>query len=789
MSAKHRSLPWLIFLFMVPAVLLAAGLYEGPKHLEMGAREKLPIPEKREGIDQAAKTRMVESYGPLPLHFIENRGQVDKQVKYYTRGPGHTLFFTKEGLVMTLAHPAKVGRDEVARGREPEAGEWTPPNPEKAIQGFSHRLQSLLTPLLPLSPVRTLSEKLAKREQREPFPGRGSRLARLRGQEKPTPLTASVVRMQPVGMRKQMKIKALEPQECKFNYFMGNDPKKWLTDIPTYAAVLYEEAYQGIDLKFYGNQRQMEYDVVVKPGADPGQVRFAYQGVEHLEVTFGGDLALHLPGGGVLLHKKPLVYQEIAGTRVSREGRFRVQGNGAFLTCGFEVADYDRTHPLVIDPVLVYSTYLGGSGFDVGNAIAVDSGGCAYVTGYTYSGDFPQRTSGTATADVFVAKLNAPGNGLVYVTFLASSAGDEEGNGIAVDFEGNALVTGFTNSKTFPVTNAFQATMKGASDAFVAKINTAGNALVYSSFLGGDYEDAGHAIAVDQAGNACVAGETADQLGYRNVLAAKIDAAGGLTYAVSLAGSDDEIGRGIAVDRDGNAYLTGGTNSGDFPATPGVFQTEWGGGWDAFVAKLNPAGETVYATYLGGSGDEQGRGIALDPEGDVCVTGFTESANFPTHNPLQPARKGSRDAFVARFTAGGTGLVYSTYLGEGYQDEGTALALDARGNACVAGSSLRPGTPEAPAGFFDAFVTRIDRGGSRLGAAYLLGGSEDDWANGVAVDPAGNLYVTGETWSGDFPTKDPYQATPGAWGNSDGFVSKLEFQARSAPWIPLLLLD
>ncbi|MCG2772559.1 MAG: SBBP repeat-containing protein [Desulfobacterales bacterium] len=709
---------------------------------------KPPAPEQN--LAETPKRHLATIYGRLPLYFIENRGQLDRRVLYYARGSGHTVFFTPHEVVVSLFQTpeSRIGLQD--------------PSP----QALSRQNRELTRP-----------RSSFLRKPQETF-GR-----------RPREVYQTVVRMQPVGMNQGVKVRPLAPQEHRVNYFRGSDPQRWLTDLPTYQAVLYEEAYKGIDLKFYGNQRHMEYDVVVKPGADPGQVRFAYRGVKHLEVTPGGDLALHLPGGGVLLNKKPVVYQEIAGTRVAREARFRVQGDGAFLTCGFDVAAYDRTYPLVIDPVLVYSTYLGGSRFDVGNAIAVDAGGFAYVTGYTYSGDFPKRTSGTTTADVFVAKLNAAGNALVYVTFFASSAGDEEGNGIAVDFEGNALVTGFTNSKTFPVKNAFQTTMKGGSDAFVAKLNAAGNTLVYSSFLGGDYEDAGHAIAVDQEGNAYVAGETANQLGYRDVLAAKIDAAGGLTYAVSLTGSDDEIGRGIAVDRDGNAYLTGGTNSGDFPATPGVFQTEWGGGWDAFVAKLNPAGETVYATYLGGSGDEQGRGITLDPEGGVCVTGFTESANFPTHNPMQPARKGSRDAFVTRFTAGGTGLVYSTYLGEGYQDEGCAVALDAKGNACVAGSSLGPGTPEAPAGFFDAFVTRIDRWGSRLGATYLLGGSEDDWANGVAVDPAANLYVTGETWSGDFPTKGAYQTNPGAWGNSDCFVSKLGFGARPAPWIPLLLLD
>ena len=325
MPGKPRFLPWLIFLFIVPVVLLAAGLSWGPRHLGIGAKNKLRLPEKSRGIDQAAKVRMAQSYGRLPMYFIENRGQVDKQVKYYARGPGHTLFFTKEGLVMTLARPGKASGDEALLG--PEAGEWKPPHPDKLLQGFGRKLYDLLTPSLALSPGGTISKELARGGVRKPFPGRGSRLARLRGQGKPVPVKASVVRMQPVGMRQQVKIKALEPQECKVNYFLGNDPKKWRTDIPTHAAVVYQEAYKGIDLKFYGNGQQMEYDVVVKPGADPGQVRFAYEGVKELKVTPEGHLALTLPDGGELIQKKPYVYQEIAGQRVPREGKFRVQGD------------------------------------------------------------------------------------------------------------------------------------------------------------------------------------------------------------------------------------------------------------------------------------------------------------------------------------------------------------------------------------------------------------------------------------------------------------------------------
>ena len=252
--------------------------------------------------------------------------------------------------------------------------------------------------------------------------------------------------------------------------------------------MVYQEAYKGIDLKFYGNGREMEYDIVVKPGADPGQVRFAYEGVKELKVTPEGDLALTLPDGGELIQKKPVVYQEIAGVRVTREGRFRVQGDAARLVCGFEVAAYDSRHPLVIDPVLVYSTYLGGNNDDDACAIAVDGSGNAYVTGTTYSSDFPTKNALYpnlwGTSDAFVTKIRGDGAALVWSTYLGGTS-DERSEGIAVDGAGNAYVTGTTYSSDFPTKNALYPNLWGISDAFVTKIRADGAALVWSTYLGG----------------------------------------------------------------------------------------------------------------------------------------------------------------------------------------------------------------------------------------------------------------------------------------------------------------
>jgi hypothetical protein len=384
---------------------------------------------------------------------------------------------------------------------------------------------------------------------------------------------------------------------------------------------------------------------------------------------------------------------------------------------------------------LVYSTYLGGSADDGGNGIAVDGAGNAYVTGTTVSTDFPTANPLQATcagiSDAFVTKLNAAGNALVYSTYLGGSRYDV-GNGIAVDGAGNAYVTGFTDSTNFPTANALQATFGGGvngEDAFVAKLNATGHALVYSTYLGG---------------------------------------------------SDDE-GNGIAVDGSGNAYITGRTLLSTFP-TANSLQATFGGGFaDAFVSKLNAAGNAlVYSTFLGGSGDEAGKGIAVDGAGNAYVTGFTSSTDFPTTNPLQATSGGGvygEDAFVAKLNATGNALVYSTYLGGSGDDFGDGIAVDGAGNAYVTGSTDSTDFPTANplqatcAGVSDAFVTKLNAAGNALVYSTYLGGSDGDGGDGIAVDGAGNAYVTGFTSSTDFPTANPLQATYA--GVSDVFVTKV----------------
>ncbi len=400
---------------------------------------------------------------------------------------------------------------------------------------------------------------------------------------------------------------------------------------------------------------------------------------------------------------------------------------------------------------LVYSTYLGGSGVDSAKGIAVDSAGNAYVTGSTGSTNFPTANpiqpafDGLPGNDAFVTKLNPSGNALVYSTYLGGNAGDG-GRGIAVDAAGNAYVTGDTISTDFPTASPFQAAFGGSmSDAFVTKLNAAGSALVYSTYLGG-------------GGGCCGDG-----------------------------------GNAIAVDASGNAYVTGDTSSTDFP-TASPFQAAFGGapfggGGDAFVTKLNASGNAlVYSTYLGGSGDDGGNGIAVDASGNAYVTGDTTSTDFPTASPFQAAFGGGRDAFVTKLHPAGNALIYSTYLGGSGNvfEAGRGIAADASRNAYVTGETFSTNFPTAspfqPAnsGNFDAFVTKLHPAGNALVYSTYLGGSNPDRGRGIAVDAAGNAYVIGNTFFfGDFPTVNPIQ--PANAGGFDAFVAKITDEPPGTP--------
>ena len=467
----------------------------------------------------------------------------------------------------------------------------------------------------------------------------------------------------------------------------------------------------------------------------------------------------------------------------------------------FALGPYDKTKPLVIDPVLSYSTYLGGSLQDASLGIAVDSSGNAYVTGYTQSSDFPTLNPVQSTyhggepagglnslvpgGDVFITKLNADGSALVYSTYLGGS-GSDQGNAIAVDSSGFAYVTGSTSSTDFPTLNPIQSTYHGGGsgsfgppggDAFITKLSADGSALIYSTYLGGSAQDEGNGIAVDSSGNSYVTGQTisadfptanaiqaACDLGsscsYGDAFVTKVNAAGSaLVYSTYLGGSNSDTGNGVAVDSSRNAYVTGQTYSSDFP-TVNPLQANNSGAPDAFVAKLNSAGSAlVYSTYLGGSGSEQGTSIAVDSAGNAYITGNTQSSDFPTASPLQAASGGdANDAFVAKINAAGSALVYSTYLGGSSTDDGLGIAVDTSGNAYVTGFTRSPDFPTASpvqasinTYLYDAFVTKINAAGSALLYSTFLGGSNINQGNGIAADSAGNAYLTGQTESSDFP--------------------------------------
>src|SRR3989441_926920 len=493
--------------------------------------------------------------------------------------------------------------------------------------------------------------------------------------------------MKLLGANPTPRVTGVEELRGRSNYFIGNDPAKWRANVPTYAKVEYRDVYPGVNLVYYGNQRQLEFDFIVAPGADPQRIRLGVEGADRLDLDAQGDLVVQTGGAQVRL-QQPHVYQMANGVRQEIESRYVLNDHHEVEIW---VAAYDTHKPLVIDPTLAYSTYLGGTGFDEGFGIAVDSLGQAYVTGVTASLDFPTtagafQSSSAGSEDAFVTKLNPTGAVLVYSTYLGGTNSDV-GLGIAVDSLGQAYVTGETFSADFPTTaGAFQPSSPGGfSDAFVTKLNPTGAALAYSTYLGGTDFDEGFGIAVDSLGQAYVTGVSASldfpmtagafqprfAGGSLDAFVTKLNPTGAaLAYSTYLGGTGDEEGFGIAVDATGNAYVTGLTNSNlDFPTTAGAFQRSSAGGIsDAFVTKLNAAGAAlVYSTYLGGTGDEDGFGIAVDAAGHAYVTGITFSPDFPTTaGAFQPSSTGG-DAFVPKPKPSRAALVFSHYLsGSGY---------------------------------------------------------------------------------------------------------------------------
>ncbi len=596
----------------------------------------------------------------------------------------------------------------------------------------------------------------------------------------------SPLRMKLLGANPAPRIVGERPQVSTSNYLVGNDPGKWRTSVPNYGGARYRGVYPGIDLLYYGHDGNLEYDWVVSPSADPRRIRLRFDGADRLRLDAQGDLVIEL-GKSEYRQRKPVVYQEVAGKRTEISGTWLLRGNEA----GFRIGTYDRAQPLIIDPVLYYSTYLGGSAADYAYAIAVDKVGNTYVTGGTGSANFPTahplQASLRGSVDVFVTKINASGSARLYSTFLGSG-GVDEGRGIAVNSRGEAYVTGSAGFSDFPMKNPTQGTWGGSGDAFLTKLNASGSGLVYSTYLGGNGIDQGNGIALDPAGNAYVVGTTnstnfptvnpfqAGKGAQDDAFVAKINPTGSAwVYATYLGGNNEDQGNGIAVDASGNAYLTGYTASTNFPVQS-AFRGSNTGVVDAFVTKLNPAGSAlVYSSYLGGSALDYGTAIAVDSSGSAYVTGIVTSDDFPLASPID-ATLGSHavdDVFVTKFTPSGSGLVYSTYLGGGSADDAYAIALDRAGNAYITGRTNSSDFPlvnpiQATRVAFDMFVTEVNAAGSAVPFSTFLGGSGDESGRGIAVDFLGNIHIAGESTSTNFPVVKAVQTASG--GSQDGIV-------------------
>lgn len=605
----------------------------------------------------------------------------------------------------------------------------------------------------------------------------------------------------------------------KANYFIGNDPSQWRANIATYEELLSRDVYPGIDLIYYSRAGRLAYDFRIAAGADPSVIALEFPDVSRLSIDADGELMLHLPGGDVLRKSAPLMYQEGHGQREAVKGDWVLRGS---RQAGYAIAAYDRGRELVIDPIL-FSTYFGGAGNDLGRAIGLDAAGNIYVAGDTTSANYPTTAGSFQTApwagpgtDAFVVKLNPSGTAVLYSTYLGGPGpilvvGPNKGESLAVDGAGNAYVTGTTTSNAFPTTaGVFQPAQAGGQDGFVAKLNPTGTALVYSTYLGGTLFDGARSIAIDAAGNAFVGGYTESAnfpttagvfqsviAGTSNCFVAKLNPAGtGLIYSSFLGGAGaiaSHVVFGLAIDAAGNSYATGWTSSATFPTTAGAYQTVLAGPQDAFVAKVNPTGSTlVYSTYLGGSNVETGSGVAVDAGGNAYICGTTSSNDFPiTPGSLQSTfQGGGTDAFVTKLNPTGSVLVYSTYLGGTGSEQGSGIALDAAGNASMTGQTsgltfpitLNATQATYGGGASDAFVAQLNPTGASLLFSTFIGGSGADQGgpggvpgtygrNPVIVDASGNMYVTGGTDSVNFPTWGPIQAANA--GGQDFFITKL----------------
>lgn len=600
-----------------------------------------------------------------------------------------------------------------------------------------------------------------------------------------------------------VELQGHSPGAGGMNFFLGNNPAHWYSNICSYGELLYRELWPGVDLLIRDAGGELKFDWTVHPGGLPDQIVMRYEGVDSLELDDAGNLLVH-HALGTMTDTCPFAYQELDSGKTVVACPFvkNPQARGD-MTVGFEAEAYDTAHPLCIDPAMNYTTYLGGSGTDFIRGIAVDETGNAYFVGQTSSGNFPVVVGAYQPAlagitDVFVTKISPDGSSLIYSTYLGGTSSDD-GLSITIDSSGAAYVTGYTTSTDFPTVGPYQAARAGSQDAFVSKLSPNGGSLTYSTYLGGTIgQTTGRGIAVNAFGQTYVAGETSSASfpttgsslspsyngGTSDCFVSLLSSSGGiLLVSTYLGGSGADIAYDLALDASDFVYITGSTDSVNFPTTTGAFQTAFAGNMDAFVAKLEgDVSALVYSTYLGGSDGDEALAVALDSTNRACVTGVTSSANFPvTAGAFQTALAGANDAFITKLSADGGSLVFSTYLGGSEPDTGSAITLDSAGHIWVAGYTSSANFPITPSvipsaltGTVDWFISMLSADGSNLMVSYYLGGTSQQEPSGIAVDGLGAVYVVGYTDSNDFPV------TAGAFqtvfaGDTDGAATKAFF--------------
>jgi hypothetical protein len=745
-------------------------------------------------VTPATRARISATYAALPLAFEKNQGQVDPQVKYLARGNGYTLFLTSSDAVISLysrAHQAQQpqGSDLNAgttnrgslknstaseRHNVTEGREFT--RAAKSLK-ISPRFSAGGEPSTSAQSPMHLSKKTANRPE----------------------LSTSVVRMHLANTTSPARIAASDRLPGKINYYIGNDPGNWHTDVGQYARISYENVYPGVNLAFHGAQRQLEFDFIVAPGASSAPIGLSFTGASKLSTDNEGNLVLTSANGDLTLHR-PVAYQENNGARQSVDARFVVKAKNEVT---FALGPYDHSRELVIDPSVSYATYLGGNGEDEAVAIAVDSSGNAYMAGQTTSSNFPPGVSSHGAPNflnAFVSKLNSTGTAIDFTTIIGGTNNNDSATGIAVNGAG-IYVIGSANSTDFPALHNIGP--GGGQDVFAAQLNSSTGAIGnYVTRIGGTAEDAGNAIAADSSGNAYLTGETASGnfptaapiqstlKGTHNAFVGKLNSTGTLlTYSTYLGGSNNDLGTGVGLDGSNNAYVVGVTDSSDFPTTAGAFQTKQPGVENAFVAAINAAGSALnYATYLGGSNTDDGLGIAVDSAGEAYVTGFTSSANFPTANAAKSALKGGKDMFVSKLNSSGSALLFSTFYGGTLDDAGTGIALDSFNDAYVTGRTFSidyptSGSPfqSSLAGAADAFITEFSNTGLVEYSSYLGGSGNANSFGGntgnsplgaVAVDSSSSAYLAGATTNGFPVTSGVLQSTYGG-DPADGFMAKV----------------